>query len=104
MKTICIKTIDRDKIDFILEELEKYPFDFYISVYRFKTYDNLIVHYKDKNTINNFYNMIAKSIKLCVEKYDENKIIEKAVEKNYFYLMGGLKIHKPFLKQLGNNS
>lgn len=86
MKTICIKTIDRDKIDFILEELEKYPFDFYISVYRFKTYDNLIVHYKDKNTINNFYNMIAKSIKLCVEKYDENKIIEKAVEKNYFYL------------------
>ena len=86
MKTICVKTIDRNKIDYILEELENYPFDFYISVYRFKTYDNLIIHYRDKNQIDNFYKMVANAIKACIEKYDEIDFVEKAVEKNYFYL------------------
>ena len=86
MKTICVKTIDRNKIDYILEELENYPFDFYISDYRFKTYDNLIIHYRDKNQIDNFYKMVANAIKACIEKYDEIDFVEKAVEKNYFYL------------------
>ena len=86
MKTICIKTISKDKIKYLINQLEKYDANIYISNYRFKTYDNLIIHYLDNENTNEFYDIISLVIKDLIEKYYEQEIIEKYIEKNYFYL------------------
>ena len=97
MKTVCIKTINQDKINFLIEELEKYPVNFYISVYRFKTFDNLIIHYPEKEDIDTFYKIVAISIKKCIEKFYEVEFLEKCVEKNYFYLSN---IEREYIKEI----
>ncbi len=86
MKTICIKTISEDKINFMINKLESKNFNICISNYRFKTYDNLIIHYLDNENIDDFYELISGILKELVEKFYEEKIIEKYIEKNYFYL------------------
>ena len=86
MKSVCIKTIGEDKIEYMYGLLEKIPINVYISNYRFKTFDNLIVHYPSNEYIDEFYETIAVVIKKCIEKYYEEEIIRKNVEKNYFYL------------------
>lgn len=86
MKTVCVKTISPDIINFMLDEIEKETNDFVISIYRFKTYDNFIVHSFDKGFENRFYKCMAKIIRKSIEKYYENIFIDKIVEKNYFYL------------------
>ena len=97
MKTVCIKTINQDKINFLIEELEKYPVNFYISVYRFKTFDNLIIHYPEKEDVDTFYKVVAISIKKCIEKFYEVEFLEKCVEKNYFYLSN---IEREYIKEI----
>lgn len=86
MRTICIKTISEEKIEFFIEQLDKLPINIYMSNYRFKTYDNLIIHYLDKDNIDEFYEIISLIIKKCIEEFYEESFIEKYVEKNYFYL------------------
>lgn len=86
MKSICIKTIGREKIEYLIEELEKLPINMYISNYRFKVYDNLIIHYTEKEYVDEFYEIIAIILKKCIEKFYEENLIHYYVEKNYFYL------------------
>lgn len=86
MKTICIKTISEEKIDFLISKLEVLPINIYISNYRFKTYDNLIIHYPSKEYIDEFYEAISIIIKKCIEEFYEDEFIKKIIEKNYFYL------------------
>lgn len=86
MKSICIKTIGDEKIEYLIKELEILPLDIYISNYRFKTYDNLIIHYKNKENINEFYELISIVIKSCIDYFYKEEFIRKIVEKNYFYL------------------
>ncbi len=86
MKTVCIKTISEDKIIFLIDRIEKINSNICISNYRFKTYDNLIVHYLEKENTNEFYDNISNALKELIEKFYEEKIIEKYIEKNYFYL------------------
>ena len=86
MKSVCIKTIGEDKIEYMYGLIEKIPINVYISNYRFKTFDNLIVHYPSNEYIDEFYETIAVVIKKCIEKHYEEEIIRKNVEKNYFYL------------------
>lgn len=86
MKSICIKTIGDEKIDYLIKQLEVLPFNIYISNYRFKTYDNLIIHYPDKEYIDEFYEIVSCTIKKCIDHFYKEEFIKKIVEKNYFYL------------------
>ena len=82
MKSICIKTVSEEKIEYLLEKLEELPINMYISNYRFKTYENLIIHYTESEYIE----AISVVIKKCIEHFYEEELINKNVEKNYFYL------------------
>ena len=86
LKSVCIKTISEEKIEFLIDQLERIPINMYISNYRFKTFDNLIIHYADKEYIDEFYEIISLVIKKCIEKFYEDEFIKKTVEKNYLYL------------------
>lgn len=86
MKSVCIKTIGDEKIEYLIKELEVLPINIYISNYRFKTYDNLIIHYPSKEYIDEFYEVLSLVIKKCIEHFYRDTFIKKIVEKNYFYL------------------
>lgn len=86
MKSVCIKTISEEKIEYLIEQFEKIPMNIYISNYRFKTFDNLIIHYTEKEYINEFYEIVSLIIKKTIEKFFEDDFVKKTVEKNYFYL------------------
>ena len=86
MRTICIKSVSEEKIKFLLEIFEKLPINIYISKYRFKTFDNLIIHYPSNENVDEFYEIISVVIKKVIEHYYEEELIYKNVEKNYFYL------------------
>lgn len=86
MKSICIKSISEEKIEFLISLLEKLPINIYISNYRFKTFENLIIHYTSTEYIEEFYDTISIIIKKCIEHFYEDDFIRKNVEKNYFYL------------------
>ncbi len=85
MKSICIKTISQEKKNFLIEQFEKFPMNIYLSHHRFKTYDNIIVHYTEED-IYGFYDMVAIVIKRCIVKFYEEDFIRKNIKRNYFYL------------------
>ena len=86
MKSICIKSVSEEKIEFLIKILEQLPINLYISNYRFKTFENLIIHYPSKDYIEEFYDTIAVCIKKCIEDFYEEKFLKNILEKNYFYL------------------
>lgn len=86
MKSICIKTVSEEKIDFLIKFLEQLPINIYISNYRFKTFENLIIHYTSDEYLEEFYDVIATAIKKCIEKFYEEEFLKKILQKNYFYL------------------
>ena len=63
MKSVCIKSVSCEKIEFLIEQFEKLPINICMSNYRFKTYDNLIIHYLEKEYIDEFYEIVAIIIK-----------------------------------------
>lgn len=85
MKSVCIKTISKDKANYLISKFEKLPMNIYISYYRFKTFDNVIIHYSEDN-VKQFYEIVAAIIKKCIEKFYEDEFIIKNVKDNYFYL------------------
>ena len=72
MKSVCIKTVSEEKIEYLIEQFEKIPMNIYISNYRFKTFDNLIIHYTEKEYIDEFYEVVSLIIKNCIEKFFED--------------------------------
>ena len=86
MKSICIKSVSEEKINYLIELLEILPINIYISNYRFKTFENLIIHYPSNEFIDEFYDAISVVIKKCIEKFYEEEFLKKILEKNYFYL------------------
>ena len=86
MKSVCIKSVSCEKIEFLIEQFEKLHINICMSNYRFKTYDNLIIHYLEQEYIDEFYEIVAIIIKETIEKFYENDFLKKNVEKNYFYL------------------
>ena len=86
MKSVCIKTISAENVDYIISLLEDIPINIIISNYRFKTYDNIIIHYKEKENIEEFYEVISSVLKKLIENNYEEIFLRKIMEKNYFYL------------------
>lgn len=85
MKSYAIKLLDEDKALFWVDKLEKSPINIYMSDYKFKIYENVIVHYPGED-LNNWYVTFFKICKEYIEEFYEEKIIKRIISKNYCYL------------------
>ena len=97
MKSICIKSISEEKIEYLIKILEELPINIYISNYRFKTFENLIIHYPSKEYIDEFYETMAVVIKNCIENFYEEEFLKKILDRNYFYLS---KIERNYILEI----
>ena len=97
MKSICIKSISEEKIEYLIKILEELPINIYISNYRFKTFENLIIHYPSKEYIDEFYETMAVVIKKCIENFYEEEFLKKILDRNYFYLS---KIERNYILEI----
>lgn len=85
MKSICIKTNNQDIIEYLISTFEKLPMNLCISNYRFKKYDNVIVHDIQRDE-KEFYDVISIVLKSAIERFFESDLIKKCIKENYFYL------------------
>lgn len=85
MKSVCIKTNRQDVIEYLIETLESLPISICLSNYRFKIYDNVIIHDLARND-EEFYEAMSLVICYAIEEFYEKEIIRKCIQKNYFYL------------------
>ena len=69
MKSICIKTNDLGKIDYLLNECDKILLNnVYLSSYKFKIFQNVIIHYTGTDE-NLFLKVVSEKIANLIEKY-----------------------------------
>ena len=85
MKSICIKTNNQEIIEYLITTFEKLPINLCISNYRFKMFDNVIIHDIERNE-EQFYEVATIVLKSAIEKFYEKALIKKCVKQNYFYL------------------
>ena len=88
MKSYAIKLLDKDRAVYLVNKFTNSPMNIYISEYKFKIYENVIIHFpeNDLKTINEFYIGMYKILKEYIEDYYEAKIVRRIVNKNYCYL------------------
>ena len=86
MKSVCIKSFSVEKINYLIKQFELLPINIYMSNYRFKIFENLIIHYTENEYIDEFYEIVSLIIKKCIEEFYEEDFIRRNIEKNYFYL------------------
>lgn len=85
LKTICIKTNNKNISEYLLNELEYFDFqDIYLSCYDFRFYTNVIIHYSGKN-IPLFLNKISTLLSYVVIDFYEPILIKDLINTNYFY-------------------
>lgn len=85
MKSYCIKTDNERLIEYLLNKISKLEFpNIYYCKKTFKIYDNLIMHYKDKN-IENFQNIVTTLIVDTIRQFYEERILKRIINVNYFY-------------------
>ncbi len=85
MKSICIKTNNKDISEYILKEVEYFELiDIYVSCYNFKYYTNIIIHYKG-NATDLFLNKISVLLSYVVIDFYEPLLIKNLINLNYFY-------------------
>ena len=93
MKSICIKTNDAFVLKYIEDKLNEINLDnIYFSCNEFKSFKNIIIHYKGKNT-DLFFNEISKILSFSVIDVLEHFILKKIISYNYFYF-DSLEIYK----------
>ena len=73
MKSICVKTNDSKILYYLLDSLNNITLDnVCFSFNEFKSYKNVIIHYKGNN-VNEFINEISNILSLLViDNYEEN--------------------------------
>ena len=82
MKSFCIKTNSQKVVQYLLSALN-FP-NTYVSIRKFKIYDNIIIHYTGED-ISGFYNNFANSIvHLTIDLY-EKRLLRNIIKSNYFY-------------------
>ena len=85
MKSICIKSNNKYIIDYLLKDFSNMNLDCtYISNHTFKLYNNVIIHYKGKDT-SIFYTYLCDILARCIIFFYEKKIIQNSINYNYFY-------------------
>lgn len=85
MKSLCIKTNNDEIIAYLQESFENINLeDTYISIRKFKHFNNIIIHYKGIE-YNTFCNYVSNVITKCIIKFVEHALIYSLVSSNYFY-------------------
>ena len=105
MKSFCIKTNNREIIDYLLNKFDKIDFANISYIDRkFKIYMNFIVHYTGEE-IENFYKILCNIITETILEFYEINIIRRILSFNYFYFdqIGRRKIGEICIESLKNN-
>ena len=85
MKSYCIKTDNKEIIEYLLNKISKLDTpNIYYCNKSFKIYENVILHYKDNN-IEQFKNLVAQLITEVIIKFYQEKILRRIINVNYFY-------------------
>lgn len=82
MKSFCIKTNNKKILAYLLNN-----FDFpntYISIRKFKIYENVIIHYTGENS-SAFYNELSNNLVSLILNFYEEKLLKSIIKSNYFY-------------------
>lgn len=85
MSSLCIKTNNEKILTYLQNEFSEFNmFNVFYSKNEFKSYKNIIIHYKGIDT-ELFYSKLATIFSYLVIEYYENDIIKKFLYNNYFY-------------------
>ena len=85
MKSFCIKTNNKDIINYLLKNLDNsHCKDIYYINKKFKYYENVIIHYIGKN-ISNFTDILSDILTSCILFYYEPILVKRIINYNYFY-------------------
>lgn len=82
MKSFCIKTNNKKIINYLLNNFN-FP-NTYISIRKFKIYENIIIHYTGENS-SGFYNELSNKLVSIILIYYENNLLKSTIKSNYFY-------------------
>ena len=105
MKSFCIKTNNREIINYLLNKFDKIDFANISYIDRkFKIYNNFIVHYTGEN-LEEFYKILGNIITDTIIKFYEVHIIRRILGFNYFYFdeFERNKIEEVCIESLKNN-
>lgn len=105
MKSFCIKTNNREIINYLLNKFDKIDFANISYIDRkFKIYNNFIVHYTGEN-LKEFYKILGNIITDTIIKFYEIHIIRRILGFNYFYFdeFERNKIEEVCIESLKNN-
>lgn len=105
MKSFCIKTNNREIINYLLNKFDKIDFANISYIDRkFKIYNNFIVHYTGEN-LEEFYKILGNIITDTILKFYEINIIRRILGFNYFYFdeFERNKIEEVCIESLKNN-
>lgn len=105
MKSFCIKTNNREIIDYLLNKFDKIDFANISYIDRkFKIYMNFIVHYTGEE-LENFYKILCNIITETILEFYEINIIRRILSFNYFYFdeIERRKIGEICIESLKNN-
>ena len=85
MKSLCIKTNNKNNIDYLLNSLENISIsDILFSCKTFKHYTNIIIHYIG-NDVELFVSNISDLLTALIFDNFEHTILKKIILHNYFY-------------------
>jgi len=105
LKSFCIKTNNREIINYLLNKFDKIDFANISYIDRkFKIYNNFIVHYTGEN-LEEFYKILGNIITDTIIKFYEIHIIRRILGFNYFYFdeFERNKIEEVCIESLKNN-
>ena len=85
MKTICIKTNNKDAINYLLENFESLQLeDVCFSCHKFKVYNNILIRYKGKD-VKLFLSTVSNILSNLVFDNFEDDFIKLILNQEYFY-------------------
>ena len=85
MKTICIKTNNKDAINYLLENFKSLQLeDVCFSCHKFKVYNNILIHYKGKD-VKLFLSTVSNILSNLVFDNFEDDFIKAILNQEYFY-------------------
>jgi len=82
MKSFCIKTNNKNILAYLLNNFN-FP-NTYISIRKFKIYENIIIHYTGENS-SAFYNELSNNFVSLILNFYEEKLLKSIIKSNYFY-------------------
>ena len=83
MKSFCIKTNNKKIVKYLLNNFN-FP-NTYISIRKFKIYENVIIHYTSIENLSDFYNELSNTLVSVIINFYEKNLLKSIIKSNYFY-------------------